>query len=292
MRILVIANPLVAIHPEKKRVLDAVMKRLTADGITLDTAYILDRGNGFTYASRAALEGYDAVFAAGGDGTINEIAWGLAGRPTPLGILPLGTGNGFARGLGLPLDTDGIIGVLTRRKVTIIDTGSVGDRFFLATAGIGYDAEIAYEFNRTRPTKISKMQYFTVGIKIYFLKRSEPVKLIIDGTEMKRRIFALTVCNTPQYGSGAVVAPKASPTSGTLIAVIIPKLNIVQGLFSLPKLFDGTIESVKGLEFIPFTSMTVVRERENLYHFDGETENGPAKLEISVNPSSLKVFMP
>ena len=292
MRTLIIANPLVGIHKEKKAVIEKITSHIKGSGGSVDITYIMKQGTGKTHASRASLEGYDAVYAAGGDGTVNEVASGLVGRATPLGIIPVGTGNGFARGLGIPLDTKSIITTLLKNKITSIDTGIISSRYFFATAGIGFDAHIAHDFNIKRGTKTSLSGYFILGMKNYFSLRPESLTLVFDGREIQRTVFGLTVCNTSQYGGGAIIAPQADPKSGKLIAVLFPKFNVFKALPAVKRLLKGTLRDYKDVEYITFETLKIKRRSAGLFQVDGEAFEGDKTLDISVLPSSLKVITP
>jgi len=291
-RILIIANPGVGIDKSKRAVIDRIAALITDKNGNADITYSMKPGMGKKYSSLAKFEGYSAVFAAGGDGTINDVASGLVGRGLPLGIIPLGTGNGLARGLGIPLDEKSFTEVLFAGKTSRVDVGKIANRHFFATGGIGYDARIAHDFNRPHPLKRSLMTYILLGIKHYFFSKPEDVTLIIDGSEYHRRIFALTVANTSQYGSGAIIAPNARPTSGVLVAVIIPKINLFKALPAMKKLFDGTVNELEELELIEFKTLKIKRQNPGLFHVDGETFTGEATLMVTVLPGALTVIMP
>ena len=292
MRVLIIANPVVGISKEKRSILEEITSAIKKHGGSVDVTYTIKPGIGRNLSSRAGMEGYDAIYAAGGDGTINDAASGLVGHKIPLGIIPLGTGNGLARGLGIPFDTKSLIEILLRNKITSIDTGKIASNIFLATAGIGFDARIAVDFNRTRKSKTNIMQYFYFAVRNYFLGRPEKLTLIVDGRELKRTVFALTICNLPQYGGGAIIAPQADPRSGKLIAVLIPKFGMFKALQVTPKLFNGTADEIKELEYLTFESLIIKRERADVFHVDGETRKGDSTLKVSVLPSSLKIITP
>ena len=292
MRILIIANPTVGIQKEKQTIVEHVASLITRQGGSADITYTFKTGFGRKYASISAFEGYNAVYAAGGDGTINDVASGLVGSEIPLGIMPLGTGNGIARGLNIPLEPERFTEVLLKNKTTKIDTGKISTSFFLATAGIGFDATISYEFNKSYKSNRNLPVYVLLGIKNYFFKSSENLTLIINGREIKRKLFGLTIANTSQYGGGAIIAPQANPQSGNLIAVLIPKLNVFEALPAIQKLFKGSVNEINKLEFIEFKSLKIKREKTGLYHADGEAHKGTATLNVKVLPSSLKVIVP
>lgn len=292
MRLLIVANPSVGIDKKKKSAVEHIASLMSGKDGNADITYTFKPGLGEKYASLSAFEGYNAVYAAGGDGTINDVASGLVGTDIPLGIIPLGTGNGFARGLNIPLDQKGFTEVLLRNRTQKIDTGKISGHYFFATSGIGFDAKIAYDFNKSHKISRALFRYFIIGIKNYFLNRTENLTLIVDGVKIKRSIFGLTIANTPQYGGGAVIAPQANPYNGKLIAIIIPKINIFKAIPAIKKLFNGSVNELSQLEFIEFKSLKIIREKAGFYHVDGEIYKGTAHLNITVLPSSLKVIVP
>jgi YegS/Rv2252/BmrU family lipid kinase len=249
-------------------------------------------GMGKQYASRAALEGYDAVYGAGGDGTLNDVASGLVERKTPFGIIPLGTGNGLARGLNIPFDIENIVWMFDQGKIMPLDVGKISSHYFFSVAGIGYEVFIAKDFNRlARRKRHFKMLVF-LALKHYFLNRPEKVSVVIDGKETNRKIFSLTLCNTGQYGSGAVIAPQASAHDGKLTAVMIPKLNVISGTQAAFRLFKNTVHETKNLEYINFQSMKIIREKPGSYEVDGETYTGGTNLNVTILPGALQVIVP
>ena len=129
MRILIIAHPFVGIDKEKRRIIEKISASISRNNGSVDVAYTMKPGIGTVFSSRAALEGYNAVYAAGGDGTVNDVASGLVGRFTPLGIIPLGTGNGFARSLNIPFETDNLVDMFSKNKTTTIDLGKISSHF-------------------------------------------------------------------------------------------------------------------------------------------------------------------
>ncbi len=292
IRILIIATPSVGINKEKRAVIDNIVSAIKDRDGTVDITYSMKPGMGKKYSSMAAFEGYNAIYAAGGDGIVNDVASGLVGRDIPLGIIPLGTGNGFARGLNIPLNEEGFTEILLKNKTMKVDTGKISSHYFFATCGIGYDSHIAHDFNKPHKLNRKVLTYFYFALKNYIFTRQENVTLIFDGREIKRRIFGLTIANTKQYGGGAIIAPQADPASGVLIAALFPKLNVFRSIPAIKKLFDGTVNEIKELEFIKFKTLKIKREKPDIFHVDGEDYKGDATLNITVLPASLNVIVP
>ena len=292
MRILIIANPNVGIDKVKRDIVTRVASLIAKKDGTADVTYTYQPGMGKQYASMAKMDGYDAVYAAGGDGTINDVASGLIGTDVPLGIIPLGTGNGFARGLGIPIDPEKFTQVLLNNKTKMIDTGKISAHQFLATAGVGFDAKIAHEFNKSYKNLRSIPVYAYLALKNYLQNRPQEVSLVVDGNEMTRTVFGITIANTSQYGGGAIIAPQADPANGKLVAVLIPKVNLFTAIPAVKKLFDGSVTDIKALEFIEFKTLKIKRKIPGFYHVDGEAYKGTATVNVAVQPKSLTVIVP
>ncbi|MCL2133340.1 MAG: acylglycerol kinase family protein, partial [Bacteroidales bacterium] len=105
-------------------------------------------GDGYKQALYFAKEEFDIVVAVGGDGTVNEVARGLMYSKTALGIIPMGSGNGLARHLHIPMKFKTAIEVLKAGKMQLIDAGEINGKTFFVTAGVGFDALIGYLFNK------------------------------------------------------------------------------------------------------------------------------------------------
>ena len=185
-------------------------------------------------ARRAAEAGYSLVIAGGGDGTVGATARGLVGSDCPLGILPLGTYNNFARSLRLPHDLDGACRVLARGRVRRVDVGVANDEhYFFEAAGVGIDAELfplgedIKSGNWRRLWQAAKLAYQAQPAQIHFeldlplsdayfaaSARADSEQVVPPYAQDRRHTldfsaFMLIVANTRYYGSGFTVAPNA-----------------------------------------------------------------------------------
>ena len=179
---------------------------------------------------QAIQEGYDAVIAVGGDGTIKELGSALVGSGIPLGIIPEGSGNGLALYLGIPMNEAAAIRRINRFESIEVDCGVINDRRFFNIAGLGFDASVSENFaneNIRGPLGYMK-SVFNV------LSKYQPAhyKLTIDGKIYERQAFMISVANSPQYGNNAYIAPQASVNDGILDVCIVHKFP----LYILPKM--------------------------------------------------------
>ena len=132
-----------------KRGLDSwLMPRLQDMGYDVSVQYTRYAGHATEIAREAAAAGHYAVLACGGDGTVNEVATGLVGTSTALGILPAGSGNGLARHIGIPVDIWRSLRVIAQNNIADCDYGEVNGRPFFCTFGLGFDAAVSHRFQK------------------------------------------------------------------------------------------------------------------------------------------------
>ena len=143
-RILFIVNPISG-HRDKRRFREQVASVLGRENITYEIAFTECAGHAVDMAKSAA-DVYNIVAAVGGDGTLNEVARGLIGTDTAMAVIPCGSGNGLARSLHIPLNTDKALRLLKKGRIQRIDTGTVNGQLFLSVDVIGLDAQTAHDF--------------------------------------------------------------------------------------------------------------------------------------------------
>lgn len=242
-------------------------------------------------ASAAEREGFDAVVAIGGDGTVNAAARGLLHSRLPLGIVPIGSGNGLARGMGIPISIRRACQLLLEGgTVRTIDAGRIRDRYFFVVAGLGFDAVVGKLFDDQ--SLRGPLPYFYLGVREFFSYEPETFILRFADRQITVPALLVTVANTQQWGNGAIIAPHAQPDDGLFDICIIHKVNLGQALFHLPKLFTGKIDKVRHYENYRSTEVEIVRERPGYFHVDGEPVEGGTHLRVSIDPKALRVIVP
>ena len=166
-------------------------------------------GEATALARRAQDERMDAVFVAGGDGTINEVVNGLVGSEVAVGVLPAGTGNEWAKGLGLPRRSPIVwqplvqsVKALLAGSVRRIDIGCANGRYFLQWCGIGLDAEVTYAVEpRTRvQRRLGAVGYVAKGLGVAATLAGTRTRITIDGERIYRRCVLVVISNSPNYG--------------------------------------------------------------------------------------------
>ena len=245
-------------------------------------------------ARDAAEEGCDVVLVAGGDGTTNEVAWGLLGSTTTLGLIPAGSGNGLGRVLGIPLDPDRALAALASAETRLMDVGFVNGRPFLNVAGAGFDAAVGAAFQargREGGTR-SVFGYLQLGLRKSWDYRAGKVVLEAGGERFEGRALVVAFLNGRQYGGGAVVAPRALLDDGLLDCVIFEETPLLETLANVPRLFLGGIESFRAYRHIAAHEATLMTEKPLEHHRDGEPEAETSRLEVRLESRALRVLVP
>ena len=239
---------------------------------------------------QAEAEAFDVVFAVGGDGTVHETAKRLVGRRPALGILPIGSGNGFARHIGLPMDPARSLEASGGGRIVMIDTARVNAMPFLGVMGVGFDAAIADRFAASTTRGLET--YIREGLQVFSAFHPEEYELLIDGSTLKTRAFVVAIANSGQYGNNAKIAPLASLQDGLLDVVVIHDTTLVEAPLLLARLFTGTIHEARGVTTMQTREIVVRRPSAGPAHLDGEPFELPAELHVEVVPESLRLLVP
>jgi YegS/Rv2252/BmrU family lipid kinase len=226
----------------------------------------------------------EKIIAVGGDGTINEVATTLIGSNIPLGIIPIGSGNGLARHLNIPLSPSQALQKALQNENSLIDVGFINERPFFCTAGIGFDAEVAHQF--AKQNKRGLINYIKATIITLF--RYKPISTNVEG--VNHQLFSLTIANANQFGNNAFISPLSNIQDGNIEIVKILPLNYWNAMVVGIKLFLKKIRNSKNIQVQTITNTIIEYQTGMPMHLDGEaifTE--AAKLNISIRPASLLV---
>lgn len=288
-RTLLIINP-IAGTSDKQGLVDAVEQALAPLQTHVSLAYTTAGGDATKFAADAVVNGYDAVLAAGGDGTINEVATALSGSRVPLGIIPCGSGNGLARHLGIPLDIKGALDVLKLRNVVDCDHGSVNGKPFFCTFGIGFDATVSDAFSKSKQR--GKLTYVKSTVEQYFSYQPETYSISANGINITEKAFLVAVCNASQYGNNAYIAPSASITDGLLDITVVHAGNLLSTALVGLDLLTGLIEENMLIHTFRAADAVIKRSDPGAVHLDGEPLAMGKELDVHCHAGALRVFTP
>jgi YegS/Rv2252/BmrU family lipid kinase len=270
-----------------------LMQRFVAAGIT-GTVYLTQRrGHAADLACAAIAQGVRTVLAWGGDGTINEIGSVVAGTPTALGIVPAGSGNGFAGELGLPRRPADAIDVAIHGRDRLVDAGELDGRLFFNIAGIGFDAVIAEHFNLQGTLGNRGLgPYVRIGIRETFRYRAGTYRVTLDGEELVSNALVIAFANGREYGNRIRVAPQALVDDGKLEAVVVEDRAPLSRLWTGRHLALGTADRAARVVLRSIESARVETDGEIVYHVDGEVGRAQGAVTVRIRPRALKVRVP
>jgi diacylglycerol kinase (ATP) len=243
------------------------------------------------HARELALENADTdvIVAVGGDGTINEVASALEGTGRCMGIIPYGSGNGLARAMAIPLKDTDAVRRLNNLNATQIDSGTLNGYKFFNMAGVGFDAHISKRF--AKHTERGFGGYVQTTFREISAYKSQRYLLNIDGKVYERDAFMISIANSSQYGNNAHISPFASVRDGLLdVCIIKPFPLYIFPVIGL-RMFSKTTHRSRFVEIIKGREIRIFREREEAVHLDGEPLLMEARLDIRVNPLSLRLLV-
>ena len=289
MKARLIINPISGTQ-NKDGLEDYVRQELAPLNWDIEAMMTKAHGDATRFAREAVELGYDAVLAAGGDGTINEVASTLCGSRTALGIIPCGSGNGLARHLGIPIDIrEGVKNIL-KEKAHPIDYATVNNKKFFCTFGVGFDAAVSAAF--AQKPKRGKLTYIQSTFETYAKFSPEHYTIRANGQVITEKAFLIAVCNASQYGNNAYIAPQATIDDGLLDVTIIHAGNPLATALVGFDILAGNIEKNFQVHTFRCRSLEIQRTKEGCVHLDGEPMELGKKLEIECHQGKLWVFSP
>ena len=212
---LIIINP-AAHNAESQRRMEQMYMAMQAEGWQITWENTSQPGDALTAAARAAEQRVPLVFACGGDGTVNEVANGLAHSDSALGTIPTGTSNIWAREIGLtkkPWEA-GLTTIYGERR--LVDLGKAGDRYFLMMAGFGIDAAVTQKVHLGVKDRVGAAAYALAAAREALTWRGKPIAVRIDGVERQMDVLMAFVGNTRLYAGITQITPTAIVNDGRL----------------------------------------------------------------------------
>lgn len=285
--ILFLINPKSGVQ-KKRRIPQLVEKYLDREKFACRVEYTQHAGHATELARSAVEQGTDIVVAVGGDGTVNEVASALVHTGTALGVIPCGSGNGFARHLGIPMDVRGAIEFINSADVTSIDYGKLNGHPFFCACGVGFDALVSNHFAQgNRRGMFSYVQKTLTDWVTY-----NPEMYRIETPYQKRclRAFVIACGNAAQYGNNAYIAPYASMRDGLLTISVLSPFQTIEVPEIVAQLFTSQFNNNSRMTTLSAPWVKIKRKTSGPVHYDGEPCEMEAELLVEVVPSGLKVL--
>jgi len=278
---------------EIKRRLPDILQKLDRGGIEASCHATESEGDATLAAAEAVDRGFDMVIAAGGDGTLYEVINGMANKPNrpPLGILPLGTTNDFARALGIPKHWEYACDLITQQYTQTVDLGRANQRYFINIAGGGSLTELTYEVPSKLKTMIGQLAYYMKGLEK--MTRLRPTMLRLEAKEIgeiHEEIMLFLICNSNSVGGFEKLAPSASLSDGLFDVIVLRKCNLAEFIRIASLALRGEHLNDPHLIHFQTNQLKVTTPDYVQLNLDGEY-GGTLPCTFTLLPSHLQIFV-
>lgn len=249
-------------------------------------------GHAAVLAADAATAGTDICVAVGGDGTVNEVACGLVGTNTALGIVPCGSGNGLARHLCMPMNIKRALGIINEGQTDTFDYGIINGHPFFCTCGMGFDAHVSLLFSQSGKRGLGTYARMVLQEGLKYKGDSYDVTIEDAGGETQHLEAFLIACgNAAQYGNNTYIAPEASMQDGLLDVIIIEPIRGLGATRVLVDLFTKTIKNNPHVTHTQARHLHIHRPSDGAVHYDGDPAIMGSDIDISIVPRGLKAVV-
>jgi YegS/Rv2252/BmrU family lipid kinase len=241
-------------------------------------------------ARRAIEEGFTRIVAAGGDGTVNQVANGLAGSNAALGLLPLGTVNVFAMELGLPLHSLELCwDIINGANIRLVDLPSANGKYFVQLAGVGLDAQVVKETSLAFKRSFGPLSYLISAAQI---AAREPPKLFIESenASLREGSFVL-IGNGRRYGGPFPFFKHAVIDDGLLDVVLFKRLGYLEIIKYLQDVVFSSDIRVPEIEYFQTRRLRITSEQDVPLELDGELA-GNCPVDLQIQKRALRVLAP
>jgi diacylglycerol kinase (ATP) len=274
-------------HKNGAKAVEFVIPYLNKKGYLVEYSFTNHPGHATELATKASNDGFDLVVAVGGDGTVNEVAQGLIGTKSPMGIIPMGSGNGLARELGISMNIHKSTISLVNGKNLQLDVCKLSEQRFLCTSGIGFDAMIAHKMSKSASRGFLKYVQLVIQESIFFKPLN--IRMKIDGVLIEESVFLITFANASQFGNNAYIAPTASMTDGLIDVVVVRKFTKIWMPIFAVALFSKFIPKLPFVDCYKAKRIELELADTPYYHFDGEPGNLIIPAKISLDEKKIWV---
>ena len=279
------------------RILPKVARRLREQVPTAELHII--SSSSWTEAEKltraAALEARpgDALLVMGGDGMAHLGLNAAAGTEATLGLIPAGTGNDFARGVGVPRTVDEAVGVIVAGRIRTVDLAHISNdtcprRYVGAVVSTGYDARVNRSTNHIR-LRLGALSYGYIAMRELASFSPLHYDMIIDGVRRRQEAMLVAVSNTGIFGGGMRIAPDADPADGFLDVTVVGPVSRTTLLRLLPSMYSGAFVKHPCVE--QFRARSIELAGEGLFVMGDGEELGEVPVRVECVPGVLKVFV-
>jgi YegS/Rv2252/BmrU family lipid kinase len=269
-------------------------------GLEGETLFSERPGHLIALAADAVDRGASLVVAVGGDGTLNEVVNGVAGRDVDLASIPLGTGMDFGRTYDLPRRFDDAVRVALDGTTRVVDAGRVSyrtwsgegaERWFANVGTVGMSGAVAQRANGMSKALGGRVTFFYALTRVFLSWENTEVTVTADGEERRGRMHDVIVANGVWHGGGMKLAPDAEPDDGLFDVVLIGDVSKADFLTTAPKIYKGGHVTHPKVEILRGAHVHVDAAEHLPIEVEGE-QVGTTPAAFELVPGALRVRVP
>lgn len=263
---------------------------LSENGSELYFVYTNEQGHVAQIIDDVAGQGFDVVIGVGGDGTINEVADAVRPTDMTMGIIPMGSGNGLARSLDIPMDPEAALEVIRKGYIKRIDCCEANGVPFFVTFGVGFDAQVTASYDQK--SFRGPLSYVLSTVDQFIKHKSSLYRLHLNGEVIEQKAFLVTCANADQYGNNAIIAPEAELDDGLFDVVVIRNMSLLKAPQVAINLFTKNINESASIDIYRTDHLIIEREDADYAQVDGELLELGRRIEISIQKQQLPILVP
>lgn len=274
-----------------KKLFEELLPNIEQSGVSFEWQYTERRGHARELAAEAVKRGCPRVISVGGDGTANEVAGALIGSDTEMGILPFGTGNDFAKAVGLPTEPDAALETALYCPARPVDAATANGRPFINVSGAGFDVDVIVNTEKFKRRFNGMLPYMLGVLQSLMHLRPLTFRITADGDSFTERALLLSACNGTHFAGGMHVAPMASPSDGMLDICILRAIGILQFLLLLPRYTRGEHTDSRHVRYFKAREIAVSCDGESILDLDGELDSS-TPVTFRILPGAIRLALP
>ena len=285
-RIIFIINPISGTHSKEEipALIDKIIDKERFDYQVIMTEYA---GHAAEIARQATNDGVDAVVAVGGDGTVNEVARSVIHTQTAMGIIPCGSGNGLARHLCLPMETEKALAIINEFQIEAFDYGLINGQPFFCTCGMGFDAFISLKFAESG--KRGPITYVENVLKEGLKYKPETYEIEDETGTKHYKAFLIACANASQYGNNAYIAPGATMKDGEMDVIVMEPFDVLDAPQIAADLFMKTLGNNSKIKTFRTRSLHIHRKAPGAIHYDGDPMMTDSDIDVHIEHLGINI---
>ncbi|MFY7880025.1 MAG: diacylglycerol/lipid kinase family protein [Lacibacter sp.] len=280
---------------KNKRLYDEIHEACSRSGIRYEIQTSRADGNYHDTRRHILSNAITDVIIAGGDGTISTVTSALRDLPVVFGILPLGSGNGLALAAGISRNLRSALETILKGNHRFVDAFTINQQFSCMLSGLGFDAQVAHDFDRQ--TKRGFLKYVELTVKNLTRMRNYTFHIQAQEVQLKTNAYFISIANSNQFGNHFTIAPKAQLSDGLIDIVVVERSNF---LFLLPKIIwhirNGKLtenfKKTHGIIYFQTQRLTILNPDHAPLHIDGDGKPTADRLNIEIIPHAYRLIMP